>query len=107
MGRPAVFLIPLKKLQQEHDGASIEDRLHRFLITNFGAYTTSSIPSYGVWKDLDQKVVLDESREYKVSFRGKKYIPLLIDELAYIAVLTGEECIYLEAGQYASLVYPR
>ena len=106
LGRPAIFLIPLKKLRQKHDGVLIEDRLHRFLIANFGAFTTSSIPSFGVWKEPDQKAVVDESRQYKVSFAGKKHIPLLIEELAQIAALTEEDCIYLETGQYACLVYP-
>jgi hypothetical protein len=51
-------------------------------------------------------MVLDESRQYAVSFKGKDRIPLLLEELAHIATLAGEECIYFEAGQYACLVYP-
>ncbi len=107
LGRPAVFLVPLKKLAFKIGDETVEDQLHRFLIKQFGAFTTSAIPGYGVYTDPEQKVVLDESREYKVSFNGKERIPLLIDELARIAALVGEDCIYLEAGQYACLVYPR
>jgi len=106
LGRPAVFLIPMKKLRQEHNGMLIEKRLHNFLITNFGAFTTSSTPDFGVWKDFDQNAVVDDSRRYTVAFKGKEYLSPLIEELAQIAILTKEDCVYLEAGQYSTLVYP-
>jgi hypothetical protein len=50
--------------------------------------------------------VSDESRIFEVSFKGKENIPLLIKKLAQVARLTGEECIYLKAGQYACTVAP-
>ena len=106
LGRPAMFLIPVKKLKRKIGKVSVEERLHKFLVAHFTAYTSSSIPSFGVWKGSDEKMVRDESRQYKVSFEGKDRLPVLIEELARIATLVEEECIYFEAGQYACLIYP-
>jgi hypothetical protein len=88
-------------------GETIQRQLHRFLITNFGGFTTALIPSFGIWKDANQEAVEDECRQYRVSFDGKERIPLLAAELARIAALIDEDCIYLEAGQYAATVSPR
>ena len=107
LGRPAVFLVPIKKLQLEIRGVTLEERLRRFLTKNFSAYSATSIPSFGVWLDSGREIVFDESRQYKVSFAGKERIRLLLKELRDIAVLAGEECIYFEAGQYACLIWPR
>jgi hypothetical protein len=106
LGRPAVFIIPLKALWVRTGEGSIEDELNRFLFANFTAFTSMSIPSFGVWSGPGQTPVFDESRMYEVSFKGKERIPLLVTELARIARLTGEECIYLKAGQYACLIHP-
>jgi hypothetical protein len=106
LGRPACFLIPVKKLQRKLQGETVEKRLHRFLVTHFEAYTSALIPSFGIWKDVGQEMVLDKCRQYKVSFEGKDRIPLLMAELAEIATLVGEDCIYFEAGQYACLINP-
>jgi hypothetical protein len=106
LGRPAFFLIPLKKLKRKVQGETINRRLHRFLVTHFEAYTTALVPSHGIWKDVGKKMVLDKCRQYKVSFEGKDRIPLLMAELAEIATLVGEDCIYFEAGQYACLINP-
>jgi hypothetical protein len=107
LGRPAFFLIPTKKLEWVAGGETIQRQLHRFLITNFGGFTTALIPSFGIWKDANQEAVEDECRQYRVSFDGKERIPLLAAELARIAALIDEDCIYLEAGQYAATVSPR
>lgn len=102
LGRPAVFLIPKKKLK-----INIRQMLHMFLIKNFGAYTSSTIPGFGFWKDTDKATISDECVEYEVSFLGKERIPTLIKKLAEIASLIDEECIYLKTGQYACLIYPK
>lgn len=107
LGRPAVFLIPVKKFELEIDGVPLKEHLHGFLSEHFTAYTASLIPSLGVWKGPGDVPVFDESWEYKVSFEGKDRIPFLMGELARIAALIGEECIYFEAGQYACLIHPR
>ncbi len=106
LGRPAVFLIPAKKLKQLIGNVTVEEDLHRFLIENFGAYTSSTIPSFGFWRDIKKAAISDECREYEVSFLGKDRIPLLLKKLATVAALIGEECIYVKAGQYAGLVHP-
>jgi len=107
LGRPAIFLLPTGKLRIKIGNLSVGEHLHRFLIKNFGAYTSSTIPSFGFWKSTKEAAIQDECREYEVSFLGKEKIPVLIDKLAEIALVIGEECIYLKAGQYACLIYPR
>ena len=107
LGRTAVFLIPLKKLRQEIDGTTVEEHLHQFLTKNFGAYGFLSVPSSGVWIGPDQVIMFDESRRYEVAFVGKSRLPFILDELARLAVLIGEKCIYFAAGQYVCLVWPR
>jgi len=106
LGRPAVFLLPLGKLNKKDKGLSIEEGLHQFLLKNFGAYTTSVIPNFGFWRDNKKKIVYDKCREYEVSFVGKKKIPMLLRKLSEVAKLIKEECIYFKAGQYTCLVFP-
>ncbi|MDP3962947.1 MAG: hypothetical protein Q8Q39_00425 [bacterium] len=107
LGRPAIFLLPSHKLRSEISGKSIEEDLHQFLSENFGAFTTTAVPYFGFWRGSGTRVVYDESRLYEVSFAGKDRIPLLLDKLARVARVIGEECIYFKAGQYACLVYPK
>lgn len=107
LGRPAVFIIPVRALAQSIDGETLSENLNRFLVGNFGAYTVMTIPGFGIWKGPGGSPVSDESRIYEVSFKGKENIPLLMKKLAQIAELTGEECIYLKTGQYSCLVSPR
>lgn len=107
LGRPAIFLLPTKKLNKELGGETVKNNLHRFLIKNFGSYTTSVVPQFGFWKKAKKSTVVDECHEYEVSFLGKNRIPLLIKKLSEIASATKEECVYLKAGQYSCLVYPR
>ena len=108
LGRPAIFFLPIKKMRQQlKNEETVEMDLHRFLIQQFGAYTSATIPSFGFWKTIGHAIISDECREYEVSFFGKAKIPILIKKLAEIAEIIGEECIYLKAGQYTCLVYPR
>ncbi len=106
LGRPAIFLIPIKKLKKKIRGVSVEKDLHKFLVNNFGAYTTSTIPGFGFWKNAERATISDACREYEVSIFGKGKIPALLKKLAEIATATEEECIYMKAGQYSALVYP-
>ena len=102
LGRPAVFLLPTKKLSR-----AIEKDLHWFIVAHFGAYTTSTIPSFGFWKNAERATISDECRIYEVSFLGKDRIPVLLKKLAKVAAQIEEECIYVKAGQYTALVYPK
>lgn len=106
LGRPAVFLLPIKKLQRKMGDVTIEEELHKFLIDHFGAYTASTIPSFGFWRNAKEATISDECREYEVSFLGKDRIPVLLEKLAKIAAIIDEKCIYVKAGQYSCLVYP-
>lgn len=102
LGRPAVFLIPAKKIE----GTALEKQLHQFLIDNFGAFTIRSDFDFGLWKS-EGFIINDHCREYEVSFAGKERIPLLLKKLTEIASQIGEKCIYVKAGQYAAVVYPK
>lgn len=83
---------------------SVEDVLHEFLIKEFGGYTSTIIPYFGVWRD-EEETSYDECRRYEVSFVGQERIPILLAKLAEIAKIIEEECIYFQAGQYSCLVY--
>lgn len=106
LGRPAVFFVPAQKLKGEN-GAEISQNLHLFLVSQFDAYSTSLAPSFGLWKDSEQRIVSDECIVYEVSFVGKDKIPILLKKLAELCIDLKEECIYLKAGQHACLVYPK
>ncbi|MDP2696362.1 MAG: hypothetical protein Q8O87_03915 [bacterium] len=103
LGRPAVFLLPSAKIEMQ---PQIEHGLRTFLTENFGAFTVTVVPSFGVWKDANHSVIDDSCLQYEVSFAGKDRIPLLAKKLAEIAQDINEQCIYLKAGQYSCLVYP-
>lgn len=105
LGRPAIFLIPEIKLRNTIDETSVEKAIETFLLENFGAFTTTSIPSFGVWVN-ETKIHYDECKRYEVSFVGKEKIAILLDFLAKIAIATDEICLYFCAGQYACLLYP-
>lgn len=102
LGRPAVFLIPSKKIE----GTALEKELHQFLIKNFGAFTVRSDFDFGFWKS-EGVIINDHCKEYEVSFAGKDRISLLLKKLTEIVSQIGEECIYVKAGQYAAAVYPK
>ena len=107
LGRPAVFLLPSHKLLNinDADGRPIGEALHQFLMQEFGGYTSTLLPYFGVWKDAGQ-ACYDECRRYEVAFNGIERIPILIKKLAEVALLIDEDCIYFQAGQYACLIYP-
>ena len=107
LGRPAIFLIPEKKLRIKIGGQTIETILHNFLSEKFGAFTSSIVANFGIWVNDKNVVHKDRCRIYEVSFEGKGRIPILLRKLAEMARLTDEECIYLKAGQYSCLVYPK
>ncbi len=106
LGRPAIFLLPKKKLKRKVGDITVEEDLHKFLVKHFGAYTSSTIPSFGFWRNAKKATIFDECREYEVSFMGKERIPVLLKKLAQIAVIIKEKCIYIKAGQYSGLIYP-
>ena len=106
LGRPAIFLIPARKLDWQYMNGRIRDHLHAFLIEHIGAFTTALIPQFGVWTSAGDRIIYDECCQYEVSFVGKERISLLMRKLAMLARQIEEECIYFKAGEDACLIYP-
>lgn len=108
LGRPAVFLIPSHKLRKEIDGQTVEELLQDFLLKEFGAFTSSLIPSFGVWSAQGRKKpVTDECRQYEVSFVGIDKIRPLLQKLADICRTIQEDCLYFKAGEDTCLIRPQ
>ncbi|KKT30014.1 hypothetical protein A3G55_04280 [Candidatus Giovannonibacteria bacterium RIFCSPLOWO2_12_FULL_44_25] len=99
LGRPAVFLVPIGKLQVKVGKATVEKYLEKFLKKNFEAFTVRHSGIRGHWKGQ-----IDDLTEYEVSFLGKEKIPKLLKMLADLSEKIGEKCFYIKAGQYTALV---
>lgn len=107
LGRPFVFLLPSHKLRTKRRGVTVEEELHHFLTAHFGAFTTTTVPYFGFWRNRRKQIVYDECRQYEVSFVGKNRISMLLKKLANITHVINEDCIYIKAGQYAALLSPK
>jgi hypothetical protein len=106
LGRMAVFLLPSLKLKRTRMGKSVEDVVHHFLLKQFGGYTASAGNIFGFWRDEKTgREFYGEHKEYKVSFRGRDRVELLQQFLSRLAGELDEECIYMEYGEGAWLVY--
>jgi len=78
------------------------------LTATFGGYTCASGNIYGYFSS-GGPAEYDELRVFKVAFKedeGRTRVPKLQEFLARICEDIGEECIYLECGEDAMLVYP-
>jgi hypothetical protein len=110
IGRRALFLIPSVKVYNSKYSItkqSVAKVIHKFLLEVFGGYTCASGNIYGYF--LSTSYEYDELREFRVAFledEGKTKVPLLQKFLAELCIDIGEECIYLECGEDAMLVYP-
>jgi len=111
LGRRALFLIPSVKVynsKYSKTRQSIAKTIHTFLTETFGGYTCASGNIYGYFRSAHLEY--DELREFRVAFKEdekKTKIPMLLRFLATICEDIGEECIYLECGEDALLVYPK
>ncbi len=113
LGRMAVFNIPLKKwnnekyVQHTEEGPkTIAKLVDEFLVANYNGYTIRG-SSTGRWRSKkEQPVVEEDVIEVKASFVGKERIPKLHKFLAGMCRLMSEECMYLETGEDAFLIYP-
>lgn len=110
LGKRATFLIPSVKVynpKYSKTRQSVAKTIHTFLNRTFGGYTCASGNIYGYFgKDAAE---YDELREFRVAFKedeGKTKVPRLQEFLAAVCADIGEECIYLECGEDAMLVYP-
>lgn len=110
LGRRALFLIPSIKVynpKYSKTKQSVAKTIHSFLTRTFGGYTCASGNIYGYFgKDFAE---YDELREFRVAFKEddrKTKVSALQKFLAVLCADIGEECIYLECGEDAMLVYP-
>lgn len=110
LGKRATFLIPSIKVynsKYSRTRQSVIKTIHHFLIDVFGGYTCDSGNIHGYF--ASESTQYDELREFRVAFKEdeqKTKVPKLQEFLARICEDIGEECIYLECGEDAMLVYP-
>ncbi len=110
LGKRAMFLIPSAKVYNRRyakKGKSIAKKIHKFLNKKFKGYTCASGNIFGYFQS--ETTEYDELREFRVAFledERKTKVPKLQKFLAKICEDIGEECIYLECGEDAMLVYP-
>jgi len=107
LGRMAIFLLPsVKLMQQSSPGATFEEVIRGFLLSRYGGFTQTAGSISGFWRDQAGIEHYGEHREFKVGFVGKERIPELQEFLARIAGEMGEQCVYLETGEDAMLIFP-
>jgi hypothetical protein len=107
LGSSVAFLLPSLKLKEpSRNGPSIENRLHDFLMDEFGGYTAQAGNIFGYWRE-DSRDSYGEHREFTVATPKPGQIATLKEFLAGIASELGEVCIYFRAEGKASLIYPR
>lgn len=110
LGKRALFLIPSVKVynrKYSRTRKNIARTIHNFLTRTFSGYTCASGNIYGYF--TSESTEYDELREYRVAFKEderRTKVPKLQKFLADICANIREECIYLECGEDAMLVYP-
>lgn len=106
MGRVVRFLLPSLKLKQAAEGARTqEEQVHRFLTATFGGYTAASGNLFGYWTDDTGREQYGEHREFTAVLADEGRLDELKRFLAVLARSMAEECIYVEVGGEAVLVY--
>ena len=107
LGATAVFLLPSLKLKEPaRTNGSLEQRLHTFLMENFGGYTAQAGNIFGYWRDESGEDSYGEHREFTVALDSDDKAPVLKSFVAKMAEDLGEECIYLRIGGSVTLIYP-
>lgn len=106
LGCIVCFLLPSLKLKdRDPDQVSIEEKVHHFLVDRFGGYTAAAGNIFGYWKDRAGRDSYGEHREFRVSVVDEQHLPELKRFLAETARDMHEECIWLQQGQDARLIY--
>lgn len=106
LGPYVAFLLPSLKLKEPTpDGLSLENRLHDFLMGEFGGYTAQAGNIFGYWRESGRDSY-GEHREFSVAASDPEEIEKLKQFLAALAGELGEECIYFRTERNASLLYP-
>jgi hypothetical protein len=73
LGSSVVFLLPSLKLKKPStNGPSVENRLHDFLVENFGGYTAQAGNIFGYWREEHRQDSYGEHRE----FSGRRRRPI-------------------------------
>lgn len=110
LGRRALFLLPSVKVynpKYSRTRQKVYLTIHNFLISVFDGYTCASGNIYGYFSS--EGIEYDELREFRVAFKEderKTKVPMLMEFLGRICEDIGEECVYLECGEDAFLIYP-
>ena len=74
---------------------------------NFGGYTAQAGNIFGYWRDDRGRDSYGEHREFSVAFVEDSRTPRRSNNLSRRWPWNSpEECIYLRAGNVASLIYP-
>lgn len=107
LGRSATFLLPSLKLKRPRtDEGSLEDRVHTFLMDNFGGYTAAAGNIFGYWKDESGKSSYGEHRQFTIALVEDSKLPSLKNFLADLSAELNEDCLYLTVGDQVVLIYP-
>ena len=96
----------MKLKEASQNGPSVENRLHSFLMDNFGGYTAQAGNIFGYWRENGSDSY-GEHREFTVASLEATQIPMLKEFLARMVRDLEEECVYFRAGETASLIYPQ
>lgn len=114
LGKVATFLIPSVKVHNPKYSKSrrnVATIVHRYLIRNFGGYTSAPGTVYGYYGNGEPNVPVeyDELREFRVAIADDKRDSQLLKLQGFLAQVCadiGEECIYFEYGSEAMLISP-
>ncbi|MFL6414834.1 MAG: hypothetical protein ACJ74Y_04090 [Bryobacteraceae bacterium] len=106
LGTRAAFLLPSLKLKGlAPEGTTFEHSVHQFLLSRFDGYTATSGNLFGYWKDQGGNDSYGEHRQFSVALIDDGKLPELKAYLARLASQMDEDCIYLETGGAAALIY--
>jgi hypothetical protein len=107
LGTRATFLLPSLKLKgaTSKEGATVEQSVHEFLLAQFQGYTATVGNLFGYWKDQAGENSYGEHRQFSVALNDDTKLPELKSYLSRLASQMDEDCIYLETGGSASLIY--
>jgi hypothetical protein len=107
LGSSVVFLLPSLKLKEPStNGPSVENRLHDFLVENFGGYTAQAGNIFGYWREEHRQDSYGEHREFSVAVADQSRLPRLKEFLSTMTRELKEGCIYFRTGEAAFLIYP-
>ena len=107
LGERVTFLLPSLKLKgRSREGETVEEKVHRFLMDNFGGYTAAAGNIFGYWSDREGNASYGEHRQFTVALGSVEKQPVLKAFLADLARELDEESIYAEFGSKGVLICP-